>query len=126
MPRGRVVVVGLGPGGADLVLPAARAALEAAPVRFARTVHHPAVADLAAAGLELTALDDRYDHAEDLDAAYGAIAATLVAAAAEHGEVAYAVPGSPAQMMSTTVGERVDVRASGVAALECQNFCRLP
>ena len=96
MPRGRVVVVGLGPGGADLVLPAARAALEAAPVRFARTVHHPAVADLAAAGLELTALDDRYDHAEDLDAAYGAIAATLVAAAAEHGEVAYAVPGSPA------------------------------
>jgi len=94
--RGRVVVVGLGPGGADLVLPAARAALAAAPVRFARTVRHPAVTDLAADGLDLVGLDDRYDDAADLDEAYRAIVATLVAAAAEHGEVAYAVPGSPA------------------------------
>jgi hypothetical protein len=39
----RVVVVGLGPAGADLLLPAARAALTRTPVRFARTARHPAV-----------------------------------------------------------------------------------
>ncbi|HWW43758.1 MAG TPA: SAM-dependent methyltransferase, partial [Acidimicrobiia bacterium] len=77
-PRGRVVVVGLGPGGADLLLPAARTALAAAPVRYARTARHPAVADLAAEGLTLTALDDRYDAAEDLDGAYRAIVETLL------------------------------------------------
>ena len=43
----RVVVVGLGPAGADLLLPAARAALERVPIRFVRTARHPAVADLA-------------------------------------------------------------------------------
>jgi tetrapyrrole methylase family protein/MazG family protein len=95
MATGRVVVVGLGPGGADLLVPAARAALERTPVRFARTARHPAVADLAAAGLALEALDDRYDQAADLEDAYAGIASTLVAAALKHGEVAYAVPGSP-------------------------------
>ena len=95
-PRGRVVVVGLGPAGADLVLPAARAALEAAPARLARTARHPAVTQLRAEGLALPALDDRYDDAEDLEGAYRAIVETVVGAAAEHDEVAYAVPGSPA------------------------------
>jgi tetrapyrrole methylase family protein/MazG family protein len=106
-PRGRVVVVGLGPGGADLLLPAARTALAAAPVRYARTARHPAVADLAAEGLTLTALDDRYDAAEDLDGAYRAIVETLLDAAATHGEVAYAVPGSPAvaERTVTLLGE---------------------
>jgi tetrapyrrole methylase family protein/MazG family protein len=92
---GRVVVVGLGPGGSDLLVPAARVALEAHSVRFTRTARHPAVADLAADGIELMAFDDRYDAAADLDACYREIVATLVDAAAEHGEVAYAVPGNP-------------------------------
>jgi tetrapyrrole methylase family protein / MazG family protein len=95
MATGRVVVVGLGPGGADLLVPAARAALEAAPVRYVRTARHPAVADLAADGIDLQALDDRYDAAADLDEVYADIASTLVTAARQHGEVAYAVPGSP-------------------------------
>ena len=45
---GRVVVVGLGPAGADHVLPVARRVLERATVRFARTARHPAVAGLLA------------------------------------------------------------------------------
>jgi tetrapyrrole methylase family protein/MazG family protein len=93
---GRVVVVGLGPGGADLVLPAARAALESSPVRYARTARHPAVSELAAAGIALESFDDRYDAANDLDECYAGIVDTLIAAAAEHREVAYAVPGNPA------------------------------
>jgi tetrapyrrole methylase family protein/MazG family protein len=92
---GRVVVVGLGPGGADLLVPAARAALDTAPRRFVRTAHHPAVADLAAAGVLFESFDGRYDTADDLEEVYRSIVATLVDEAAVHGEVAYAVPGNP-------------------------------
>ena len=92
---GRVVVVGLGPAGAELVTPAARAALERCTRRYVRTARHPAVADLRAEGLELEAFDDRYDSGEDLDAVYVEIVRTLVDEAAQQGAVAYAVPGSP-------------------------------
>lgn len=93
---GRVLVVGLGPAGADLVLPAARRALERAPVALTRTARHPAVGELRAEGLELTALDSAYDEGADLEQVYGAIARAVVAEAASAGEVAYAVPGNPA------------------------------
>jgi tetrapyrrole methylase family protein/MazG family protein len=89
------VVVGLGPAGVDLLLPAARAALQRVPVRYARTSRHPAVDDLAREGLALEPLDLLYDTGDDLDTVYAAIAAQVVAAAQEHGEIVYAVPGSP-------------------------------
>jgi tetrapyrrole methylase family protein/MazG family protein len=92
----RIVAVGLGPAGADHLLPVARAALESSSHRFARTVRHPAVDDLVAAGVTFTSFDDVYDAAPDLESAYREIAARLIAAAHEHGEVVYAVPGSPA------------------------------
>ena len=88
-------MVGLGPAGADLVLPAALDAFARVPVRFARTARHPAVDDLAAQGITFTALDQLYDHGDDLDAVYSAIASYVVDAAHTHGEVVYAVPGSP-------------------------------
>jgi tetrapyrrole methylase family protein/MazG family protein len=92
----RIVAVGLGPAGADHLLPVARAALEASSHRFARTLRHPAIDDLLADGVTFTSFDDVYDAAPDLASAYAEIAARLVAAAHEHGEVVYAVPGSPA------------------------------
>jgi tetrapyrrole methylase family protein / MazG family protein len=92
---GRVVVVGLGPAGADHVLPVARAAVDASSVRFVRTRRHPAVDDLAAEGIEFESFDAVYDAAPDLEQAYAEIARALVAAATEHGEVVYAVPGNP-------------------------------
>jgi tetrapyrrole methylase family protein/MazG family protein len=95
MTPGRVVVVGLGPGGADLVTPAARAALERSSQRFVRTARHPAVEDLARDGLSLESFDHLYQTADNLDEVYREIVETLVAHAAEHGELAYAVPGSP-------------------------------
>jgi tetrapyrrole methylase family protein/MazG family protein len=106
----RVVVVGLGPAGADLLLPAARAALERVPVRLVRTARHPAVDDLAADGIELEPLDLLYDRADDLDTVYAAIADRVVETAREKGEIVYAVPGSP------TIAERsVElVRAAGI------------
>ncbi|MCU1466048.1 MAG: MazG family protein [Actinomycetia bacterium] len=110
--RPRVVVVGLGPAGIDLLLPAARAALERIPVRYVRTARHPAVEDLAREGLELEALDLLYDTGDDLDTVYAAIAARVVEAAQEHGEIAYAVPGSPSVAERTVVllrGAGIDI-----------------
>ena len=90
-----VAVVGLGPAGADLLVPRARAILEAADVRFARTARHPAVVDLAAEGLAFSSLDHHYESSDDLEDAYEAIVREVLAAAAGGARVAYAVPGNP-------------------------------
>jgi tetrapyrrole methylase family protein/MazG family protein len=99
---GRVVAVGLGPAGVDLMLPSARATISYLPRRFARTARHPAIDELAAHGLEFRTFDDRYDAADDFDALYAEIVAELVAASGE-GDVCYAVPGNPAVAERTVV-----------------------
>ncbi|MGZ6968477.1 MAG: nucleoside triphosphate pyrophosphohydrolase [Acidimicrobiia bacterium] len=95
MTPGHVVVVGLGPAGVDLMLPAARSKLSYMEHRYARTVRHPAIDELARHGLEFVAFDDRYETAASFDDLYAAISADLVQAAAEHGSICYAVPGNP-------------------------------
>jgi tetrapyrrole methylase family protein/MazG family protein len=92
---GRIVVVGLGPAGAEYLLPAARRALESAQRRFVRTQRHPAVADLEADGMHFASFDHVYESSADLDTAYRTMVDVLMAAAAVN-EVAYAVPGNPA------------------------------
>jgi tetrapyrrole methylase family protein / MazG family protein len=87
----RVTVVGLGPAGPDLVTAGTLAEIERVPVRFLRTSRHPAASVLAGA----PSFDDVYDEADRIEDVYPAIVDALVAAAAEHGEVLYAVPGSP-------------------------------
>jgi tetrapyrrole methylase family protein/MazG family protein len=114
---GRVVVVGLGPAGADLMLPAARRALEQVPNRFVRTARHPAVADLAAAGIGLRSFDDEYDAAGDVAGVYERIAADVLGHASAVGEVAYAVPGNPA-VAERTVELLRDAAAHGEIALD--------
>ena len=112
--RPRVVVVGLGPAGADMVLPAARAALERIPVRFARTERHRAYVELVADGLAMTSFDDCYRVGVDLDAVYTSIVDTLLDAAGTHGEIAYAVPGSPAVAEHTVVRLHESAASAGV------------
>jgi tetrapyrrole methylase family protein/MazG family protein len=92
----RVVVVGLGPAGADLLTRAAFGELQRIPHRLVRTAAHPAVVELAASGITFTPLDDVYEHAPSVAEVYPRLAERVVAAAAAHGEVCYAVPGSPA------------------------------
>ncbi len=88
----RVVVVGLGPAGPELVTAATLDAIGRVPRRFLRTARHPSAGVVGGA----TSFDRLYDEAETIDAVYTGIADALVAAASEHGEVLYAVPGSPA------------------------------
>jgi len=79
--RPRVVVVGLGPGGPDLLTAGTIQAIAATEPRFLRTRRHPA----ARAVPEATTFDEVYDRAESLEAVYPAIVERLVAAAAEPG-----------------------------------------
>jgi tetrapyrrole methylase family protein/MazG family protein len=92
---GRITIVGLGPAGASLLLPAGRDALTAASKRFVRTARHPAVAELAAQGIAFESFDAHYEREPALDRVYAGIVAALFAAVEEHGDVVYAVPGSP-------------------------------
>ena len=123
-PAGSVSVVGLGPGGADLLLPAARAVILATPPerRFVRTLRHPAVADLAAEGVEFRSCDDVYESAGRPGEVYETIAARLEEAAVD-GDVCFAVPGSPAvgensvALLRARLGKRV-VLVPGLSFLD--------
>jgi tetrapyrrole methylase family protein/MazG family protein len=90
--RPRIVVCGLGPAGPDLVTGATLDAVARVPHRFLRTARHPSAGVVG----DATSFDHLYDEAQSIDAVYAGIAEALVAAAAERGEVLYAVPGSPA------------------------------
>ena len=106
MSPARVVVVGLGPAGPGLVATSVAERIAGVPVRFLRTSRHPAVAVVP----EATSFDDVYEAAARIDDVYPAIVERLVAAAAEHGEVLYAVPGSPAVAERTVELLRADGR----------------
>lgn len=87
----RVVVVGLGPGDPGLVTAATTAEIARATARFVRTTRHPTAALVPGA----RSFDDLYERCATFEDVYAGIVEALVAAATEHGEVLYAVPGSP-------------------------------
>ena len=110
MTTPRVTVVGLGPGPTSHVTQATLDAIAASHHRFVRTTRHPSVAILG----ECESFDHLYESESTFDAVYGAIVERLVAAAVEHGEVLYAVPGSPLVLESTVGLLRTDGRVEVV------------
>jgi len=88
--RPTVIVVGLGPGPAALVTNETGDAIARAEHRFVRAAEHPAAVELLPDAIPI-AVDDALDGT----ARYAPIVEALVAAAVEHGEALYAVPGSP-------------------------------
>ncbi len=95
--RASIIVVGLGPGGTDLLTTGTLDAIAACPVRFLRTSRHPSAIVLSGA----PSFDHLYDSLPSFDAVYSQIVAELVAAAEAQAraavpqQVLYAVPGSP-------------------------------
>ncbi len=106
MSRPRITVVGLGPAGPELLTTATVSAIASHRHRYLRTSRHPA----ASAVVDATSLDDVYEQAPSFDDVYGQIVERLVAAAGEHGQVLYAVPGSPAVAERTVEMLRLDER----------------
>ena len=91
MTAPRVTVVGLGPGGPEYVTEHTRAEIARVPHRFLRTSRHPSAVLVP----DAITFDEVYERADTFDDVYAEITRRLVAAATEHGEVLYAVPGSP-------------------------------
>jgi tetrapyrrole methylase family protein / MazG family protein len=104
--RPRIVVVGLGPAGPELITAQTQSTITGVPVRFVRTERHPA----AVAVPDALTFDHLYEAADTFDEVYRRIVESLVAAAHEHGEVLYAVPGSPLVLERTVAALRVDER----------------
>lgn len=87
----QVHVVGLGPGGPDLLTAGTMDVIAQIRTRVLRTERHPA----ASAVPDALTCDDLYESADSFDAVYDAVVERVVGLAIEHGEVVYAVPGSP-------------------------------
>jgi len=88
---GHVTVVGLGPGGPEYVTQQTLDSIAVHAHRFIRTMRHPSASLVG----DATSFDDVYEAADTFADVYGEITERLVTAAAEHGDVLYAVPGSP-------------------------------
>ena len=86
-----VRIVGLGPGGPDLVTTGTLSALADAPAVFARTERHPAASVLDGAVF----FDEVYESCDTMDEVYAGIVERLVEAARLQPGIVYAVPGSP-------------------------------
>lgn len=87
-----IIVTGLGPGDFDRIPGLVQSLLlDRSLVVVARTVHHPAAAELASKR-DVVFCDDLYESEETFDAVYAAIAERVLST---EGEVVYAVPGSP-------------------------------
>ncbi len=91
-----VIVVGLGPAGAELLTAETLTLLGSGTPVWLRTARHPAADGLSAAG----SFDSIYESMDSFDEVYREIVERLVAEAQQVGQVVYAVPGSP------TVAER--------------------
>ena len=110
MTTPRVIVVGLGPGPSSHVTQATLDAIAGSRYRFVRTTRHESVSLLG----ECTSFDDLYDALPTFDEVYRAIVERLVEAAHAHGEVLYAVPGSPLILESSVALLRADPRVEVV------------
>jgi tetrapyrrole methylase family protein / MazG family protein len=87
----RIVVVGIGPAGPDYVTENTLHEIARIPHRYLRTARHPSAHVVP----DAITFDDIYEEADTFDDVYVAITDRLVNAATAHGEILYAVPGSP-------------------------------
>lgn len=106
MSRPSVVVVGLGPGGTDHVTQHTLDVIAGIPHRYLRTARHPSASLVP----DAVTFDEIYEQADTFADVYAEIADRLVQAAEQHGEVLYAVPGSPLVLERTVATLRNDDR----------------
>lgn len=111
----RILVCGLGPGALGDVTGATIDLLNSGRPVFLRTARHPT----ASIARDAQTFDGVYDRGADLASVYRSIADALVQAARHHGEVVYAVPGSPL-VLERSVRHLVDLAADVGNQLDVQ------
>jgi tetrapyrrole methylase family protein/MazG family protein len=86
-----IKIVGLGPGSDDAITTQTLREIENSKHRFIRTTRHPSAHLVKGA----TSFDAEYEKHDKFEDVYQAIADKLIAAATQHQEILYVVPGSP-------------------------------
>ena len=86
-----IKIVGLGPGSNDAISAQTLREIDNATHRYIRTTRHPSAHLVKNA----TSFDDEYEKHDKFEDVYRAIANKLIAAAQQHENILYVVPGSP-------------------------------
>lgn len=105
-----ITIVGLGPGAVGHLSLETMGLLKSKAQVILRTAVHPTVAELEKEGVCFTSCDDLYEAGASFEEVYGSVVARVLAAA-EQGDVVYAVPGSPLVAEKTVVMLRDEARA---------------
>lgn len=126
--RPLVHVVGLGPGGAELITLETWKIMEDSGEVLVRTERHPGVEELLRRGMRLTFLDRFYEEAETLEGAYRGMVEEILRRAEEKGLACYAVPGHPLVAERTVqllLEEDVEVRLHNAVSFFDAALCAL-
>lgn len=117
----RVIVVGLGPAGEEFVTAKAAALLQKHDHVYFRTTAHPAAGAFGA----VSSFDQLYEEADDFESLYRRIVDELSEAAQRHGEIVYAVPGSPmvAEHSVELLMARQDLEVVLIPAMSFLDLC---
>ena len=113
MPK-RLAIVGLGPGSAAQLPPAALEVMRRSEIVLFRTDQHPAWEALPGLGIQACSFDHLYQRASDLEQVYAEIAVEVLRQAMER-DVAYCVPGSPLFAEQSVKLLLTQAKAAGVA-----------
>ncbi len=93
----QITIIGLGPGSIGSINQETLQAIESAQNRYIRTTRHPNAHLIK----DAISFDAEYERHDSFDEVYSAIAKQLIAAAHQHQQILYAVPGSPLVLEQT-------------------------
>lgn len=110
---GTITIVGLGPGAVGHLSLETMGLLQSCEQVILRTAVHPTVAELEKQQVKFTSCDDLYEKAASFEEVYNSVVERVLAAAQE-GDVVYAVPGSPLVAEKTVVLMREAAKKQGI------------
>lgn len=108
-----ITIVGLGPGAVGHLSLETMQIMQGCEQVILRTAVHPTVAELAKQGVSYSSCDDLYEAGASFEEVYQNVV-TRVLAAAQKGDVVYAVPGSPLVAEKTVVLLREQAKKLGL------------
>ena len=118
-----ITILGLGPGGAELLTRQAWQVLETSTELYLRTRHHPTIAGFSP-HLLIHSFDELYETHASFEAVYAAIVEQVLALGRRPQGVIYAVPGHPfvAEATSPEIARRARLESLPVRIIEGLSF----